>query len=489
MHRHRITTLVCLIAILGTLLLLFREGKLVNQSQHGPLAVTAVLSGKLVLPLAPENISTIPLYHVHKNLWDTVIFEHGEPALARLVETSDHGLTFHFEVQSNAQFSNGRRVKSGDILFSLKRLMGKQPGGHFNLKSMIKKIDEIDETRFEIQLKEPVASFLFLLSTPEMGIVPKEACDDEGNLRDLSVTSGPYKVSGQVDAKKITLVKNPHFLRADPQAPNEINIFLGTTTDEMVNAATQNHMDFLEAYNSTGTEALQKLRNNPELAIKITKPSYSTFLVVNPDRIDEAQRHALVQLVDKNFARFYNIDPELEQRSFELLPPGTFGSLEATTHSASIPKAALPKKLKLGAVNPKMPLAKSMTDLFKDAGIEVDMSAWGGDATDSYDVLLYGQGMNTDFPEIEFHLNMVSPYSFIKAKDVEKKMILSALHSNDRNKRQGIIQKIGSALLREGRIIPLVVRSYVHLYRKDRISIDHITNYDGDIPFWKMQVK
>ena len=52
-------------------------GRTMTQSLHPTETITVILNGSLTLPLAPENISTVPLYHIHKNLWDTVVSTEG----------------------------------------------------------------------------------------------------------------------------------------------------------------------------------------------------------------------------------------------------------------------------------------------------------------------------------------------------------------------------------------------------------------------------
>lgn len=462
--------------------------RIMTQPQQPPGTVTAILNGQLTLPLAPENISTIPLYHVHKNLWDTLVSEGGSPGLARLLSVEGGGTMFHFELRPEVRFSNGRKVTSADIVFSLRRLMDKLPGGHFNAKSAIRDIQVLNESQFDIILTEPTASFLFLLSTPELGIVPKESCDSAGNVRHLGITSGPYTVGGDPETGHIELLKNPHFLRHEARSPDRLVLLFPGTAEAMVKAAEQEHADLVEAYDTVGIEALQKLKSNPEFKENVTKPSLSLFLVSGSARLRQSEKLALAGLFREKFEHYFHLNPELERSSTQLLPPGTFGSLASSPEQhITFAAANLPKKLRFAAMNPNMALAKAIVSLMREAHIEVEVSKLEGDLS-QVDVALRGQGMNSDYPEIELYLALVSEWATIPATDSEKARVMQALHSEDMGARQKLIQDLGSDLLRDGRVIPLFVRSYAHLYRHGRINVGGMVNYDGDLPFWRIKV-
>ena len=89
-----------------------------------------------------------------------------------------------------------------------------------------------------------------LLTTPEFGIVPKEALDEAGNVTNLSVTSGAYTAS-DVNARTQTLrlTKNKFFRRAEREAPEEINL---TFIRDLGASTALDNFDFVEV-RSTAT--------------------------------------------------------------------------------------------------------------------------------------------------------------------------------------------------------------------------------------------
>ena len=483
--RKRLLVVVVTVLSVGALLFYGFRGKIMSE-KLGTRQITALLSGGLDLPLAPENISTIALYQIHLNLWDTLVSLHGEPAAAKLIDISEQGKVFRFEILPGTSFSNGRKMISDDVVFSIQRLMDKQPGGHFNAKSAIEKIEVISQRQLKIVLNKPTPAFLFLLSTPEMGIVPKEACDKDGNIKDLSVTSGAYVVDGAPQADRIALKKNPYFKKNDLGSPDSLTVLFRDEVVAKVPGFNPEDTDFVEVYDSTGIPLFRKMKENSKFSYKATRPSCSVFLMTNVKTLPKAQRIALASVINENIGKHFKFDPDMEVGSHEVLPPGTFGSLGLKSALVKGQTGILPRKLRVGVTDKNSPFVRSLFAILEEAKIELEVAKYGN--SDDYDLTIMAQGMNSDYPEIEFYLNMVSPWAFIPASEDEKALIVRTIHTDDSKLRSTALQKIGSDLLADGRVIPILVRSYVHLYRKEKIDLEHLTNYDGDVPFWKMRV-
>lgn len=213
-----------------------------------------------------------------------------------------------------------------------------------------------------------------------------------------------------------------------------------------------------------------------------------SFGFTNPKTLSVAERRAVAHAVAEHLPEVYRPESSIEQRSFELLPPRTFGSLDASSTPAEIAEAPLrdlPQTLRLGSYAPTAPLVQAVASALRKSGVVVNVGELKDDFN-NFDLVLIGQGMNADYPEIEFYLSLASPWAFMQATSSERAAILSAIHTEDQDARVKFIRKLGRELLTEGRVIPLYVRSYVHLYRKGRLDVSRMTAYDGDVPFWKM---
>jgi hypothetical protein len=434
--------------------------------------------------LSPENISTIALYHLHYNLWDNLLAPGENPAVARGFKVSADNLTFTFEIDPEAKFSNGRQITANDVKTAFERIITREENGHINAKSVIRKITAESSGVLKIGLSAPTPSFLFLLTTPEFGIVPIESLNPAGEVTNLTVTSGAY-TAARIDVKSqtIRLSRNRFFRRAAQNSPGEVEIsFLGALGADVVSKG----YDFVEI-RSSDAEQIVSVAEKTGFSYKATVPSLSVYMVADTRHLTPDQARFISQAFRENFR--FETPRGLEIRSHQFLPEKTFGSL-AAQEIPSIPGAGLGPKLPAEIVisnnRSTGPLVEAIQRVFSNVGTKVRIV--GLDSKEPVHYMLTAQGMNTDFPEIELHLDTVGPYAFFDASDETKQLVGLTTNESDDAKRSGLIKKIGKEFLATGKVVPLTVRAYVHLYNSSKVDLNNITAYDGDIPFYRLKV-
>ncbi len=452
---------------------------------NNPSKIIAVFSGTFKLPLEPENISTIPLYHIHRNLWGNLLSDsdsEGE-ALAAITSISEDRLLYTITLKPQAKFSNGRLITAKDATASIKRLIAIQKAGHFNAREVIKGIKPLSENEIQIELSSPTPAFSYLLSIPELGIVPEEMLSKDNKVISSSITSGAYFLS-EASETKLVFKKNTHYISVSDLAPDVVEVHSLRKDDTGVKQAIEFEADFIEAYSPADTQALQKLTQIKDFKQITTRPSLSTYLVVNTESLSLKERIAVADVLSGDLDYQYN--PSFEKPSYELLPPKTFGSLNlGTSLNANRSESTdLPKVVVLHAS--KSDLSKAIKTKLEKAGVNVEIVPH--DSQDKWDLMLVAQGMSEEYPELACYLVMLGPNAMIAMTPEDKKSLTEALHANSEEQRLKSIQKVGRNILEDARIIPLLVRSYTHLYRADKIELPPGPNYDGDIKFYRMNV-
>ena len=450
--------------------------------------ITATLNGRLSFPLDPGNISTTTLYHVHQNLWGTLLGPRGTPRLAKLTESNPSQTEFSFELLKTAKTSEGRALTSQDIAFTFRRLESKNHSGHFKFSELIQSIDIISAEKFKIRLRKKTPSFLFILSLPETGIVPPESCDSSGKITNLKVTTGAYTVMGEPTDQHISLKLNPYFEFVTSRSPNEVAISFGYGYQAVTEIARKNNDAFFEWWNVQDKKLQEELTQPHLWASKETRPSNSYFLVVNPDTLRLEQRVELASLIQSEFDQEYPLIPEVEKRIYEFLPQDQFGSmgLKKPYHSTTRPFHALPQRIRFGIITPTAPLPSALQRILRKNGIQVEVvNPLKGE---SYDLLFWGHGLNWDFPEIEFYLALSSSFKYLPTTSTDHKLILSAFHAETDAIREDSLKKLSESLLKDGRIIPLVLTSYLHFYNPSKITSKSFGNFEVDIRFWEFEV-
>jgi methyl-accepting chemotaxis protein/ABC-type transport system substrate-binding protein len=145
------------------------------------------------------------------------------PDLAERWEVLEQGHVYRFHLRRGVRFHNGRVLEARDVLESYLRLLVPEyrSTGQWILRSVRGAKDVIDgKTRqlsgfkihdshtFDIELDEPLAFFLSLLTMHETAIVPIEEARDIEHFRINTVGAGAFKVTEAIEGKHVRLVRN-----------------------------------------------------------------------------------------------------------------------------------------------------------------------------------------------------------------------------------------------------------------------------------------
>jgi hypothetical protein len=216
-------------------------------------------------------------------------------------------------------------------------------------------------------------------------------------------------------------------------------------------------------------------------------PSLSVFLVADTNHLSLDQAKYIAQVFRDHFR--YETAHRLETQSSQFFPEKTFGSLSpAEIPPISLEQNApkLPAEIVISNNRSTGPLVEAVTAAFSKIGTRVRFV--GLDTKEPIHYMFTGQGMNTDYPEIELHLDTVGPYADFNATNEIKRLVNLATHEANDTKRSEIIKSVGKEFLSSGKIVPLTVRAYVHLYQPSRVDLNNVTTYDGDIPLYQLKV-
>lgn len=132
------------------------------------------------------------------------------PGLAKSWEISDDGLTYTFRLR-DARFSNGDPVTVDDVVFTLRKLAEPNTYMSFILKP-VKAIDAVDDTRVQVELKQPYSPLLSVLSVFSSSIVHKKTYEaDPEKFGTAPMCAGPFAVEKYERGSTVVLKANPHY--------------------------------------------------------------------------------------------------------------------------------------------------------------------------------------------------------------------------------------------------------------------------------------
>lgn len=172
---------------------------------------------------------------------------HPIPKLAKEWSVSEDGRVWRFKLRTDARFADdpcfpdgkGRTVTAEDVRYSFERVCRPETksSGVWVFRGKVKGVDEyiagfdsgkppehveglrvIDDSTFEIELIEPFAPFLSMLTIPYCFIVPHEAVEKYGeDFFQHPVGAGPFRLVEWVPDQRMTMSRNANYFERDAQ--------------------------------------------------------------------------------------------------------------------------------------------------------------------------------------------------------------------------------------------------------------------------------
>ncbi|MGZ3932517.1 MAG: ABC transporter substrate-binding protein [Bacteroidia bacterium] len=154
------------------------------------------------------------------------------PSIARRFSISKDGLTYTFNLRNDVYFHDnkvfeggkGRKVVARDFVFSFNRLFDSRVSSAMSLlnnidrgeKTNYKGFAAINDSTFEIYLKEPFSAFLNILTMKYFSVLPYEAIDEyKQDFRRNPVGTGPFVFKMWEEGTRLNMVKNEKYFEKD----------------------------------------------------------------------------------------------------------------------------------------------------------------------------------------------------------------------------------------------------------------------------------
>lgn len=156
--------------------------------------------------------------HLHGLIFDSLVGHDGQlnivPDLAERWEIPDPR-TYVFRLRKGVRFHDGRPLTAADVKFTFDSVRSgelKTPKrGSFEI---IEAIETPDPGTVIFHLREPSASFLWNVSRPAIGIVPKDSGRD---IAERPIGTGPFRFASMTQDEEIVLERNPGYFGTVPK--------------------------------------------------------------------------------------------------------------------------------------------------------------------------------------------------------------------------------------------------------------------------------
>jgi len=203
-----------------------------------------------------NNLMYDPMIRYSQEDWSSA------PGIAVSWTPSEDGLTWTYELDPEATWSDGEPITADDVKFTYELLQTNEVfnGRHGELVNNFTSIEAVDDKTVEITIAEPSSAMTLLTGTAIM-IMPEHVWGEMENPAEYfgepgQPTSGPFTLAEFSPGERVVLEANPDYW-AGPVAYDELVFQNYESTEAMVQALIAGEVDVMSGLNPQQYEALQ----------------------------------------------------------------------------------------------------------------------------------------------------------------------------------------------------------------------------------------
>jgi peptide/nickel transport system substrate-binding protein len=219
------------------------------------------------------------------------------PDLARKWETPNP-LTYVFHLNKGVKFHDGRPLTSADVKYTFESILDRSvKTGKVGSFRIIHSIETPDDYTVVFHLREPYASFLWDLTRPGIGIVPRGSGADFGRH---PIGTGPYRFVSATTDEEIVLERNPTYFGGAADIPR---VRLRIVPDAIVRALELRKGTADVAINSLSPDTVIALQRDPHVIVDDQAGTTLQYIAINcedPILSHREVRQALAYATDRN---------------------------------------------------------------------------------------------------------------------------------------------------------------------------------------------
>jgi peptide/nickel transport system substrate-binding protein len=223
------------------------------------------------------------------------------PGLADSWTVSPDGKSYTFHLRPGVKFSNGTPVTSEDVRFSLENFGN--PKVNTNLAVLAtgyKNTEVINSSTVKVNLKQPVAAFLYNIAVFPAFIVPKAAVEKEGkSFWKHPVGAGPFKLKEFTPGSHVILERDPYYWESGKPYLNSVRFNFAVETNSRILALKNNQAQMADGIPYSQIATVQA---DPELDVQRVSVPANLWMSINhktPQLADLDVRKAMAYVMNR----------------------------------------------------------------------------------------------------------------------------------------------------------------------------------------------
>jgi peptide/nickel transport system substrate-binding protein len=275
-------------------------------------------------------------------------------------------LTYQCTLRDNLKFSNGDKITSADVKFSIDRMQKiNWATGPASLISGVKAVNTPDDRTVVFQLKAPDATFPAKLATPAAAIVDSKVYDPSKPYDGYKlIGSGPYVLKSYTATKTGTFeggvfAKNPNYEGSLKLNNGKVELRMFEDSKKMESALKAGSIDVMSR--QLAPDQIKELQASTDQNIKLTEApgGEARYLFLNTASSDlktTAVRQAMAMVIDRQ-AITKNVYQRTADPLYSVVPQGISGHINSFYNAYQNPDVdAARQKLHKAGITDKVPL-------------------------------------------------------------------------------------------------------------------------------------
>ena len=233
---------------------------------------------------------------VYSKIYSTLVrFDENMEITADLAEDWDWAddQTLVFQVREGVTFHNGDEVTAEDAVFSFARILDEETGSH--IASYFSSVDSIEATdTYEVtfNLSSPDATLLTNFTNSSAAIINQSVLEENGDLQQVAVGTGPFKLEEWVPDNRVTLLKNEDYYMEGQPALDSVEYYTMVDEASRLSAIRTGEVD-MTTLTAQSSELLQNEESINVMDYQTLEYSYVGFDMNHEILSDQNVRQAL----------------------------------------------------------------------------------------------------------------------------------------------------------------------------------------------------
>lgn len=274
-------------------------------AQPGSVLRLAIPADPLMNPLLGNDAAAVPLNRFFYNALtrpDPETFE-PQPDLATSWSVSDDGLTWTFDVVTNATWHDGTPFTAEDVKFTYDTILDPSSNSPWrSALALIESVEVVDADTVQFNLSSPLGSFPTIASY-NIGIVPKHVLEGQ-NIAEATefntrnpISTGPYRIANVTPGSQYEFVANPDYFMGAPAIQRVVFKVLPDVNTQVAQLLS-GELDYA-VVQPTNLAALQRSNRVKVQSVPYLGFEHISFNYEHPLFSDPRVRQAMIYAIDR----------------------------------------------------------------------------------------------------------------------------------------------------------------------------------------------